>query len=274
MGSVARIIDRIEDWRPGTGRLPVATVKDLETLRFFAREGVPWREWRANAGRACGPILRRRRDERSAMAVRRRGQAALIRSVRSGPEIAPCPWDAVADGHSVRAKRGGEPTGPDPTDRGKVGTKHQGKVSTDGRPPAVVSAAANAPDRRLFPHRLRWVQRIRAAIGRLYADAGCDGADDRRICPRGGNQPRIRKAGEARGSGLGTIRCVVERGGAWSLAATRSDRRRDGLGRMSLALLTTAGILVVASRSGGFRKRYLRRPAAGGGCVVFHACRS
>src|SRR5215212_3786272 len=49
---VAGIIDRIEDRPLGTGRPPMPTVKIVETLRFFVREGVQWRELRATAGRA------------------------------------------------------------------------------------------------------------------------------------------------------------------------------------------------------------------------------
>jgi hypothetical protein len=53
--------------------------------------------------------LRRRLDDRNAAAVLRRVHVALVRRVRAGPGVA---WDVVADGCSVRAKRGGEPTGP------------------------------------------------------------------------------------------------------------------------------------------------------------------
>jgi transposase len=119
---VAAIIDRIEGRPCGTGRPALPTIKVVETLRFFVREGVSWRELRATAGRACGSTLRRRLDGWSATAVLRRVHVALIRMVRSGPEGAP--WDVVVDRCSVRAKHGGELTGPSPTDRGKAGTKY------------------------------------------------------------------------------------------------------------------------------------------------------
>jgi hypothetical protein len=48
------------------------TIEVVETLRFFVREGVQWRELRAAAGRACGSTLRRRLDEWSATALLRR----------------------------------------------------------------------------------------------------------------------------------------------------------------------------------------------------------
>ena len=247
---VAGIIDRIEGRPYGTGRPPLPTVEVVETLRFFVREGVQWRELRAAAGRACGSTLRRRLDEWSATALLRRVHAALIRMVRSGPEVAP--WDVVVDSCSVRAKRGGELTGPNPTDRGKAGTKYHVVASTDGLPLAAVPSAANVHDTRLFPHLLRLAQVVCAAIGQLYADAGYDSAENRDLCLRDGIEPHIREVGEAHGSGLGSVRCVVEHDCAWLLANKRLDRRQDRLGRMILALLTTACVFVIANRIGSF----------------------
>ncbi len=248
--SVAGIIDRIEDRRYGTGRPPLSTVEVVETLRFFVREGVQWRELRATAGRASSSTLRRRLDDWSATALLRRVHVALVRMVRAGPEAAP--WDVVVDSCSVRAKRGGELTGPNPTDRGKAGTKYHVVASADGLPLGVVPSAANVHDTRLFPHLLRLAQVVCAAIGRLYADAGYDSAANRGLCLRDGIQPHIRQAGEPHGSGLGSVRCVVEHDCAWLLADKRLDRRQDRLGRMILALLTAACIFIVANRIHAF----------------------
>ena len=88
---VARVIDRLESRSLGTGRPPMPTIKVVETLRFFIREGVQWRELRTTAGRACGSTLRRRLDDWSATAALRRVHAVLIRMVRSGPEA--MPWE-------------------------------------------------------------------------------------------------------------------------------------------------------------------------------------
>ena len=115
---------------------------------------------------ACGSTLRRRLDGWSATALLRQAHIALIRMVRAGPEVAP--WDVVVDSRSVRAKRGGELTGPDPTDRGKAGTKYHIVASTDGLPLGVVPSAADVHDTRLFPHLLCLAQVVCAAIGRLY----------------------------------------------------------------------------------------------------------
>jgi transposase len=243
---VAGIIDRIEDRPYRTGRPPLPTIEVVETLRFFVREGVQWRELRAAAGRACGSTLRRRLDEWSGTALLRRVHVALVRMVRAGPEAAS--RDVVVDSCSVRAKRGGELTGPNPTDRGKAGTKYHVIASTDGLPLGVVPSAANVHDTRLFPHLLRLALAVCAAIGRLYADAGYDSAANRDLCLRDGIQPRIREAGAPHGSGLGSVRCVVEHDCAWLLANKRLDRRQDRLGRVILALLTAACIFLIANR--------------------------
>ena len=247
---VAGIIDRIEDRPLGTGRPPMPTIKIVETLRFFVREGVQWRELRATAGRASGSTLRRRLDEWSATALLHQVHVALVRMVRAGPEAAP--WDVVVDSCSVRAKRGGELTGPNPTDRGKAGTKYHVVASTDGMPLGVVPSAANVHDTRLFPHLLRLAQVVCAAIGRLYADAAYDSADNRQLCLQDGIQPCIRGVGEPHGSGLGAVRCVVEHDCAWLLANKRLDRRQDRLGRVILALLTAACIFIIANRISAF----------------------
>jgi hypothetical protein len=243
---VAGIIDRIEGRPCRTGRPPLPTIEVVETLRFFVREGVQWRELRATAGRACGSTLRRRLDDWGATALLRQVHIALIRMVRAGPEVAP--WDVVVDSCSVRAKRGGELTGPNPTDRGKAGTKYHIVASTDGLPLGVVPSAANVHDTRLFPHLLRLAQVVCAAIGRLYADAGYDSAANRGLCLRDGIEPHIREVGAPHGSGLGAVRCVVEHDCAWLLANKRLDRRQDRLGRIILALLTAACVFVVANR--------------------------
>jgi len=247
---VAGIIDRLEGRPLGTGRPPTPTIKVVETLRFFVHEGVPWRELRATAGRASGSTLRRRLDDWSATALLRRVHVALIRMVRAGPEAAP--WEVVVDSCSVRAKRGGELTGPNPTDRGKAGTKYHVMVATDGIPLAIVPSAANVHDTRLFPHLLRLALVVCAAIGRLYADAAYDSAENRGLCLQDGIQPCIRQVGEAHGSGLGAVRCVVEHDCAWLLANKRLDRRQDRHGHVILALLTSACIFIIANRISAF----------------------
>ena len=83
---VAEIIERLEgSWAErGRPRLPVAKV--VETLRFFLREGVQWRELPARDGRASGSTLRRRLREWRDTAVLARVHAVLLRMARSDPQ--------------------------------------------------------------------------------------------------------------------------------------------------------------------------------------------
>jgi transposase len=249
-GLVASLIDWIEEPQNDRGHPRSPTEAVLETLRFFLREGVPWRELRATAtgDRVSGSTLRRRLNEWSVAALLHRVHAVLVRMTRSGPEAAAAAWDVVVDSCSVRAKRGGELTGPNPTDRGKRGTKYHVVVATDGVPLAALPSAANVHDTMLFPGLLRRALVVCVAIARLYADAGYDSAENRGLCERDGILPLIRKIGEPHGSGLGTVRCVVEHTNAWLLANKRLDRRNDRLAIIIDALLTTACIFVVANR--------------------------
>lgn len=104
---------------------------------------------------ACvsGAMLRRRLDEWHRTVLLRRVHAVLVRMARSVPDVTA--WDVVVDSCSVRAKQGGELTGPNPTDRGKPGTKYHLVVATDGISLTVMSCAANVYDTKLFPDLLR-----------------------------------------------------------------------------------------------------------------------
>jgi transposase len=247
-GLVAGLIDAIEGPRGDHGRPRCATQAVVETLRFFLREGVQWRALRATGNRACGATLRRRLTDWSAAALLRRVHATLVRMVRSGPQAAAAAWDVVIDSCSVRAKRGGELTGPNPTDRAKRGTKYHVLVASDGIPLAALPSAANVNDTMLFPALLRRALVVCAAIARLYADAAYHSAENRRLCTAEGILPLIRESGEPHGSGLGTVRCIVEHANAWLLANKRLDRRHDKLTVIIDALLTSACIFVIANR--------------------------
>src|SRR5215210_2833897 len=68
----------------------------------------------------------------------------------------------------------------------------------------------------------------------------CNAGNNRRLCAAEGILPLIRDRGEPHGSGLGTVRCVVEHANAWLLANKRLDRRNYRLTIIIDALLTTA----------------------------------
>ena len=69
-------------------------------------------------------------------------------------------------------------------------------------------------DTRLFPALLRRALVVCAAITRLYADTAYHSTENHRLCAAEGILPLIRKRGEPHGSGLGTVRCVVDHANA------------------------------------------------------------
>jgi hypothetical protein len=95
------------------GRPPAATVRVLAALRPFLREGRPWRGLRATPGRASGSTPRRRlRAWAEAGNLPRQVHAVPVALLR-GHE----PDDLILDSCAVRAKRGGDLTGPNPSPR-------------------------------------------------------------------------------------------------------------------------------------------------------------
>jgi transposase len=110
----------------GPGHPRSETVRVLATLRRFLREGTPWRSLRASAGQASGSTLRRFLARWAETGVLAKVHALLVAMLRGNPTL-------ILDSCSVRAKRGGELTGPNPTDRAKMGTKYHLAVDGEAR---------------------------------------------------------------------------------------------------------------------------------------------
>jgi hypothetical protein len=113
---------------------------------------------------------------------------------------------------------------------------------------AAVASAADVNDTHLLPHLLNRALVVSANIGRLIADAGYDSRDNRECCHRYGVLPLIRARGNEHGSGLGTVRRVVENAISWLLMNKRLDRRHDRSSLILQALLTTTCTFVAAKR--------------------------
>ena len=201
---------------------------------------------RATAGQASGVTLRGRLGEWDGTALLRRVHLALIRMVRAGPE--PAPWDVVVDSCSVRAKRGGDLTGPNPTDRGKRGTKYHVAVTGDGVPVACAATAANVNDTVLFERLFLTAFAVTARIAIVFADKGYDAEANRDLCRTLGAEPQLHKRGRPHGSGLGKRRWPVERSNAWLLENKRLALRYDRLGFIVQSLLQAACLFLVAGR--------------------------
>jgi transposase len=126
-------------------------------------------------------------------------------------------------GQCERARqKGGEETGPNPTDRGRAGSKRHLITDAKGIPLAVRLTGANIHDSRLFDEVIDAVPPVHQGRGRpcrrpakLHADKGYDFPHCRRALRRRSIQPRIARRGVDSSERLGRHRWVIERTLAW-----------------------------------------------------------
>ena len=160
------------------------------------------------------------------------------------------------------SQKGGEQTGPNPTDRGKAGSKYHLVVDRNGIPLAVRLSAANVHDStQLLP----LVDAVPSIIGprgkpgrprkrpaKLHADKAYDSSDRRRDLRSRAITPRIGRRGVDSSERLGRYRWVVERSFAWLLGCrrlgVRYERRADllqGLLHLACSLLCVRFLALV-----------------------------
>src|SRR3954453_21912461 len=157
-----------------------------------------------------GSTLRRRLADWAEVNLLQRVHAVLVAMLRGDPDL-------ILDSCSVRAKRGGDLVGPNPTDRGKRGTKYHVAVTGDGVPVAGAATAANVNDTVLFERLFLTAFAVVTRIGTVFADKGYDAEANRELCRAFGAEPQLHKRGRPRGSGLARRRWPVERSNAWLL---------------------------------------------------------
>ena len=223
----------------GRGHPRSATVRVVATLRQFLREGTPWRSLKATADKVSGSTLRRHLEQWAQIGLLAQVHAVLVGMLRGDPTL-------ILDTCSVRAKRGGDLTGPNPTDRGKRGTKYHIATMGDGVPVACAATAANVNDTLVFERLFLAAFAVMARIRTVFADKGYDAEHHRDLCREFGAEPCIHKRGQPHGSGLGKRRWPVERSNA--LENKRLALRYDRLGFIIQSLLQAACIFLVAGR--------------------------
>ena len=119
-------------------------------------------------------------------------------------------------------KKGGPDTGPNPTDRGKPGSKRHVVIDANGIPLAVIISAANVHDSQKLEATVDAIAPIRQCAGRprrppakLHADKGYDYPRCRRALRKRAIIPRIARRGIESSERLGRHRWKVERTLAW-----------------------------------------------------------
>jgi transposase len=165
----------------------------LGGILFILHHGFRWAELplelRFGSGVTCWRRLRQWQE---------RGVGAAVHQVVLNwlGDLDATDWSrASLDSISVRAKRGGEHTAPNPTDRGKAGSKYHLLVDRRGVPLAVQLTAANLHDSQVLVPLVDAVQPIRRPTGepgrprkrpaKLHGDKGYDAHNLRRALRAG-----------------------------------------------------------------------------------------
>jgi IS5 family transposase len=154
--------------------------------------------------------------------------------------------------HAQRAgKKGGLLTGPNPTDRGKAGSKQHLVVDRNGIPLALTLTAANEHDSIQFEGLIAALPRVKQRFGyrrkcpdKVHADKGYDFPRCRAFLSRRGIRARIARRGVESNATLGRHRWVVERSLAWLARYRKLTIRYERKPAIHVAFLTLAAALV------------------------------
>ncbi|MFE2930715.1 IS5 family transposase [Streptomyces sp. NPDC059278] len=161
-------------------------------------------------------------------------------------------WSRFAvDSVSVRALKGGFLTGPNPTDRGKNGSKIHLITDRSGLPVAVAISAAHTHDSLALKPLIASIPPIRSRRGlrrrrpdKLHGDKGYDYSLLRRWLRSRGITPRIARRGIETSHRLGRHRWVVERTMSWLAGRRRLHRRYERKPEHFLAFTAIATSLI------------------------------
>jgi transposase len=153
-------------------------------------------------------------------------------------------------GQCPRRQRG-DLTGPNPVDRGKLGSKIHLLTDRAGIPISVGISAANTHDKLALQPLVAAIAPIRSRRGprrrrpaKLHADKGYDYDDLRRWLRSRGITPRIARRGIETSTRLGRHRWVVERTVSWLSICRRLHRRYERKPEHFLAFAGIAAALI------------------------------
>lgn len=127
-----------------TGRKLSDPRKVMTGIIFALRTGVPWEFLLATSEWPSGHTCLRRLKQWHRAGVWYKLLAVLLAELEHDRRI---DWRRVIiDSASIRAPHGGRKTGPNPTDRRKLGSKHHIIVDANGIPLAIALTGANRHD--------------------------------------------------------------------------------------------------------------------------------
>ena len=202
------------------GRKPLDNRAALTGILFVLKTGLPWNDLPREMGCGSGAACWVRLHEWHKLGGWKTLHRILLAKLRYADKI---DWSrAAVDATTLRALRGGDKTGPTPTDRGRGGTKDHLLTDGNGVPLAMHATAANRHEVTQLQTLVDAVPPVAGKLGppkgkpeALLADRGYDSRAQREWLWARGIVPFIAKQGAPHGSGLGVYRYVVERTFAW-----------------------------------------------------------
>lgn len=140
-------------------------------------------------------------------------------------------------------------TGPNPTDRGKLGSRIHLITDRNGLPLSLGISGANMHDSQGLEPLVRGIPPIRSGRGprrpaKLHADKGYDYDRLRRWLRKRGIRHRIARKGVESLQRLGRHRWVVERAASWLAGCRRLHRRYERKAEHFLAFVGIAAALI------------------------------
>ncbi|WP_373676426.1 IS5 family transposase [Streptomyces sp. st170] len=224
----------------------------LTAIIFVATSGCTWRQVPPVFGASWQTVHRRFTDWSTARVWAKLHRVVLDQLGRNGE----LDWSRCAiDSASGPSGQRGPLTGPNPTDRGKLGSKMHVVCDRNGLPISVGISGANVHDSQALVPLMRGIPPIRSRFGprrrrpaKLHADKGYDFDHLRGWLRRRQIVPRIARRGIEPSDRLGRHRWVVERTMSWLNGCRRLHRRYERKAEHFLAFVGIASTLICFRR--------------------------
>ena len=223
--------------------------KILTGILFVLKTGLNWNDLPAELGWGCGKTCKAYLKAWQEAGVWDELHTILLQELQDADLI---DWSyGAVDSTTARALGGGDDTGPNPTDRSRLGTKHHVLCDAQGIPLVVTITGANTADVTQLLPLVDSLPDLSAddadepvQPARLYADRAYDSEPHREELRDRDIEPKIAKRRTEHGSGLGVYRWVVERTNAWLHSFRKLRLRTDPDGGVFKALTSLGSALI------------------------------
>jgi transposase len=231
------------------GRRPIPPRKVLTGIIFVLKTGLDWDDLPAELGWGCGKTCRAYLRGWQRAGIWQRLHDILLAELHGADRL---DWSrALVDSALLKSPLGGEATGPNPTDRRKLGSKHHLISDAQGIPLATKLSKANAPDITQLVALVDAIPAVRGKRGRprrrpdsVQGDRAYDSDPHRAQRRRRHIKPVLGRRRTGHGSHLGVYRWFIERTLSWLHQFGRLRLRHDRLPELQRAFLSLACSLI------------------------------